>query len=166
MRRLLLTALAIALLVGCFAGVASARFANSGGGTSPALAPFRAPAAPPAADRTQADSFTYTSARAIGLQIQREAAPATPAAASGGASASVTVTAIVLPVVIIVVDPESGDVTELVTNTPERDARNVVYLVRSGSAEGEPAELTPGTWGAARSALARAEAGSGTIWTA
>lgn len=166
MRRLLLTALAIALLVGTFAGVASARFANGTGGVSPKADPFVVPSAPPAADRTQPDAFSYRSAASIGAQIQREAARTAPAQPAPAGGASVTITAVVLPVVIIVVDPETGDVIELVTNTPERDARGVVYLVRSGSDAGTPAALTPGTWGQARSALARAEAGTGSIWTA
>jgi hypothetical protein len=166
MRRLLLIALTIALLVGATAGVASARFANSGGGIGPKAAPFHAPAVPPAADRTQPDAFTYRSAASIGAQLQRDAAPAAGASSAGAGGATVTVTAVVLPVVIIVLDAETGDVAELMTNTPERDARGIVYLVRTGTDAGAPAELTPATWAQARAALAHATAGTGTIWSA
>lgn len=166
MRRLLLTALAIALLVGTFAGVASARFAQGSAHGSPTAAPFRAPAAMPRADRSQAGALTFRSSQSIGAKIQRDAAPAGRSAASGGASATVTVTAVVLPVVIIVLDAETGDVAELVTNTFERDASSVVYLVRVGDPEGEAAPLTSAAWSQARAAMADAVAGTGSIWAA
>ena len=166
MRRILLPALVIALLVGSFAGVASARFADGGRGVdAPPAAPFRAPAVLPTADAAQPDAYGFRSSTAIGAAIQRAAgAPASPSM-SGGASTSVTVTAVVLPVVFIVVDAE-GDVVELATNTDERDARGVLYLVREGSTSGDAADLDASTWAQARAALAEADAGTGTIWRA
>jgi hypothetical protein len=163
MRRLLFLALVIALLVGSFAGVASARFADGGAGADgPVAAPFDAPAAAPRPDRSQPDSWSFRSSGAIGADLQ--AAPA--AAATSGASATVTVTAVVLPVVFIVLDEETGAVRELVTNTDERDATNVMYLVRVGDEGGAPGVLDPHMWAMARAAMSRAVAGTGTIWTA
>jgi hypothetical protein len=72
----------------------------------------------------------------------------------------------VLPVVIIVIDTKTGDVDELCTNTDQRDARGVVYLVREGSEDGTIAELTPAIWAQARAGLAHADAGTGSIWSA
>ena len=70
-----------------------------------------------------------------------------------------------LPVVTIVVDSD-GDVVELFTNTPERDAVGVLYVVRSDSAEGRTLALDAATWADARAALANAHVGTGTIWSA
>lgn len=167
MRRLLLPALVLALLVGTFAGVASARFAESGSAQVDQrdAAPFRAPVALPAADAAQPGAWTFRSSDAIGRDMERAAggAAAEPAG-TAGAGATVTITAVVLPVVFIVVD-ESGDVTELVTNTEERDARAVVYLVRAGAPEGDSVTLDARIWAQARAALAEAGSGTGTIWT-
>jgi hypothetical protein len=164
MRRLLLPALATALLVGLFAGVASARFASDGGRATP-HAPFRAPALMPTADVAQPHAWSFRSSEAIGHELERQA-PAAPNALAAAGSATVTVTAVVLPVVIIVLDPKTGDVDELFTNTDQRDARGVVYLVREGSEDGTIAELTPAIWAQARAGLAHADAGTGSIWSA
>ncbi len=167
MRRLLPIALATSVFVSVGAGVASARFANDGP-AAPKAAPFHAPAALPREDASQPGSFGFRTAATIAAKLEGAPAPApasAPRAATSGTSASITVTATVLPVVMIVVD-ETGDVIELVTNTPERNARDVLYLVRSGSASGAGAPLDAATWADARAALAAAHAGTGTIWTA
>lgn len=167
MRRLLLAALAAALLVGASVGVASARLAD---GSSPSAVtardPFIVPATPPAADPTQDGAWGFRTARELAAELQpaSSGSAATPSAApAGGASATVTVTATVLPVVIIVVD-RSGDVTELVTNTEDRGAGDALFIVRRGSAGGEPASLDAATWADARAALRQAAAGTGRIW--
>ncbi len=165
MRRLLPTALAVAVLVGTFAGVASARLASDGP-AAPTAAPFRAPAIAPREDAAHPLSYGFRSSDAIAAKLSGAKTPAGSAAApAGGASATVTVTATVLPVVTIVVD-DSGNVVELVVNTPERDTRGVLYVVRSGSASGPSVALDAATWADARSALADAHAGTGTIWSA
>ena len=76
-----------------------------------------------------------------------------------------TVTATVLPVVTIVVDA-TGAIQEIVVNTPDRDPRGVLYVLRLDDLEGATVELDAATWAAARAALADAHAGSGTIWSA
>jgi hypothetical protein len=165
-RRILPTALAVALFVGAFAGVASARLANDGP-AAPKAAPFDAPAAVPAEDAAHPGSYGFRTSDALAAELEGRSSGATaaPAAAAGGTSATVTITATVLPVVTIVVDGD-GDVEELVTNTDERDARGVLYVVRRGSADGAPATLDAATWADARAALAAAHAGTGSIWSA
>lgn len=161
MRRILPAALATALLAGSFAGAASARLANDG---APArqLAPMVAPAALPAEDAAHPGSYGFRTSAAIARRYERPAVGAQP---SGGASATVTVTATVLPVVFIIVDG-SGDVTELFTNSPDRNARGVLFLIRRDSTSGPAVELDAETWAAARTALRSAGAGTGTIWSA
>lgn len=111
-------------------------------------------------------AYGFRSSAAIAASLADAPTPAdSPARTSAGASASVTVTATVLPVVTIVVD-SSGDVIELVTNTPERDPRGVLYLVRTGTSSGPAAVLDSATWADARAALAAAHEGTGTIWSA
>jgi hypothetical protein len=163
-RRLLPTALAVAILVGTFAGVASARLASDGP-AAPKAAPFHAPAVAPREDAAHALSYGFRSSDAIAAAMSGAApAPRSGGSAAGGSSATVTITATVLPVVTIVVD-ESGNVVELVTNTPRRDARGVLYVVRTGSTSGANVALDRATWADARSALAAAHAGTGTIWS-
>ena len=165
MRRLLPTALAVAILVGTFAGVASARLADDGR-PAPKAAPFHAPAVVPREDAEHARSYGFRSSAAIAAKLTGAKAPASSAAApAGGASATVTITATVLPVVTIVVD-DSDNVIELVTNTPERDARGVLYVVRTGASDGPNVALDATTWADARRALAAAHVGTGTIWSA
>jgi hypothetical protein len=101
----------------------------------------------------------------IAAKLAGDAPASSAAAPASGASATVTITATVLPVVTIVVD-EDGDVVELVTNTPERNARGVLYVVRTGEATGPTADLDAATWADARGALAAAHVGTGTIWSA
>lgn len=160
-RRLLPAALATAVLVASFAGVASARLATDAPRAAKP-APFRAPAAQPRADSAQPGAYGFRTSNAIATDFQ----PAQPAGqpAAGGASASVTITATVLPVVTIVIDG-SGDVVELFTNTEERVATDVLYLVRRDSIDGERGTLDADTWADARRALAQAHAGSGSIWS-
>jgi hypothetical protein len=167
MRRLLLIAATIALLVGATTGVASARFASDGArpASTPAAAPFRAPLAAPRPDATQRGAYGYRAAARIGAAMQRGAAAPAPAAPASAAGATVTVTAVVLPVVLIVVDAHDGHVAKLITNTPERDATGVIYIVRTGSESGRAAALDGATWRAARAALAHARAGTGTVWS-
>lgn len=163
MRRLLPTAIAVAVLVGTFAGVASARLADDGP-AAPEAAPFRAPAVLPREDAQHPGAYGFRTSAALAATLEGDAPAAAPASATG-AGATVTVTATVLPVVTIVVD-SGGDVVELVTNTAERDARGVLYVVRTDSASGDSAELDAATWADARAALAAAHVGTGTIWTA
>lgn len=165
MRRLLPTALAVAVLVGAFSGVASARLANDGP-AAPKAAPFHAPAVAPREDAEHAGSYGYRTSAAIAAKLTG-AAPAAAArsSATGGSSATVTITATVLPVVTIVVDGDH-DVVELVANTPERDARGVLYVVRTGSSSAPTVALDAKTWASARTALAAAHVGTGTIWSA
>jgi hypothetical protein len=162
-RRILPTAIATALLVGAFAGVASARLSNDAP-PAPERAPLVAPAAMPSASGTHPGSYAFRSPDAIGAEISGAAEPR-GSASSGGGSASIAVTATVLPVVIIVVD-KAGDVTQLFTNTDERSARDVVYLVRRGDESGEAAALDADIWADARTAMKSAAAGTGAIWTA
>lgn len=166
MRRFLLAALVLALLIGAFAGVASARFAEEPASSAPALAPFDDRAAMPTADPAQPGAYGFRSSDEIAAALSA----GTPGAAAAsetttGASASVTVTATVLPVLIIVVDDE-GSVTELFTNTTDRGAGDVLYTVRRDDVSGEPAELTEDIWAETRAAMAQAAAGSSSIWTA
>ncbi len=161
MRRLLSTAIAVAVLVGTFAGVASARLAHDGS-AGPAAAPFRAPAVLPREDAQHPGTYGFRTSAALAAKLEGTAPAAS--APSTGASAAVTVTATVLPVVTIVVD-SGGDVTELVTNTSERDSRGVLYVVRTGNSNGEAATLDAATWADARAALAAAHEGTGTIWS-
>jgi hypothetical protein len=162
-RRLLLIASISALLVGCFAGAASARL---GGGDDPARvrAPFHAPAAVPVADAAQPGSYGYRSSDDIARELERAAGAPAPAAPATGASASIRVTATVLPIVLVVVDAD-GAPTELITNTSDRDPRGVRYLFRRGSDHGAAVRLTAPIWSATRAALARAQAGTGSVWT-
>ncbi|MCW2956962.1 MAG: hypothetical protein JWO69_1831 [Thermoleophilia bacterium] len=161
MRRFLLATLVSALLVGCFAGVASARLSDDGGGHR-VVDPYRLPAALPKADPLQAGSYGYRTSAAIAAGFSNGDASATDGGgASGGAS--ITVTATVLPVVLVVVDDEGG-IESIVTNTPERDARSVLYSFRRGTASGRPTQLDATTWAATRTALRDAKAGAGTIW--
>lgn len=166
MRRLLLAALSIALIVGASAGAASARFTTDGSRTATwAAAPFHAPATLPRPDASQPGAYVFRPAAAIAAGLQRGAGSRAPAAAhAGGASATVSVTATVLPVVIIVLD-DSGQVVELFTNTEQRSATGVVYLVRHAEPDGPRAALTADAWASARAALRRAAAGTGTIWS-
>ncbi|MCW2920223.1 MAG: hypothetical protein JWL76_97 [Thermoleophilia bacterium] len=163
MRRLLPTALAVAVLVGAFSGVASARLAGDGH-PAPKAAPFHAPAVVPREDADHAGTYGFRTSAAIAAKLTGAEAPAAAAATSGGASATVTITATVLPVVTIVVD--HGSVVELVTNTPERDARGVLYVVRTDTSSGPTVALDAKTWASARTALAAAHVGTGTIWSA
>ncbi len=154
------------MLVAAFAGVASARLAEPAR-PAPDAAPFRAPAALPREDSAHPGAYGFRSSDAIGEGLEGDAAPASSSAPApaGGAAATVTVTATVLPVVTIVVD-EGGDVVELFTNTEERRATDVLYVVRAGSIDGEQGELDAATWADARAALADAHAGAGSIWSA
>lgn len=161
-RRLLPIALATAVLVAAFAGVASARLAGDAD-AGPAPAPFDAPEALPTQDATHPGSYGFRTSEQLAAPFEQ----AGPASSTGGtgASATVTVTAVVLPVVFIVVD-EAGAVTRIVTNSDDRDARGVLYLPRIGSEDGEPVELDEATWAEARAALADAHEGTGTVWSA
>lgn len=167
MRRLLSAALVIALLVGAFVGVASARLAvDHSGSPVRRAAPMRAPVAMPRPERTQPGAYSFRSAASIVASME---GPSTGAGGgerreAGAASASVTVTATVLPVVMLVVDPDTGELRELFTNTPQRRATGVLYLVREGAPDGERGAMTPALWRAARAGLADAGAGTGTIW--
>jgi hypothetical protein len=161
-RRILPTALAAAVLVAAFTGVASARLAGDADDAGPAPAPFAAPATLPGEDSAHPGSYGFRTSDAIASRYDTSA-PSTPAASGG--SATVTVTATVLPVVFIVFD-EDGTVAKLVTNSPERDARGVLYLPRAGSETGTSVELDADAWAAARAALAAAHEGTGTIWSA
>jgi hypothetical protein len=163
-RRLLPIALAAAVIVATFAGVASARLTVLEPVAAPA-APFTAPVEAPAADPAYPGSYGFSTSDELAAAITDDVPAAGTPSASGGASATVTVTATVLPVVFIVVD-DDGAVTALFTNTPERDARGVLYLVREGAEDGEPRELDSSTWAQARVALAAAHEGTGTIWSA
>lgn len=162
MRRILPAALVSALLAGTFAGVASARLANDG---APAreLAPMRAPATLPTEDAEHPGSYGFRSSAAIASRYEQPAAA--PAQASSGAGATVTVTATVLPVVFLVVDG-SGDLVEVFTNSPDRKADDVLFLVRRDSPSGAPVTLDVDTWADARVALGAARAGTGSIWSA
>lgn len=162
MRRILPIAIATAVLVAAFAGVASARLTDAGS-SQPAPAPFDVPAKLPTEDATHPGAYGYRTSDAIAAKYQ-DAAPAS-ASHSGGASATVTVTATVLPIVFLVVD-ESGDVVRIATNSPDRDANEVLFVARVGSETGEPRALDAALWTSARPALAEAHAGTGTIWTA
>jgi hypothetical protein len=162
-RRILPTAIATALLVGAFAGVASARLSTDAP-AAPERSPIDAPAAMPSESDTHPGSYSYRSPDAIGAEISGAAAP-NQSAASGGGSATITVTATVLPVVIIVVD-DAGEVTTLFTNTDDRSARDVVYLVRRGDESGEPTALDADIWASARAAMQSASVGTGAIWSA
>jgi hypothetical protein len=163
-RRILPIALAAAVIVATFAGVASARLSILEPVAATA-APFTAPVEAPAADPAFPGSYGFSTSDELAAALGSDATAAGAPAASGGASATVTVTATVLPVVFIVVD-EDGAVTALFTNTPERDVRGVLYLVREGAEDGEPRELDAATWARARVALAAAHEGTGTIWSA
>jgi hypothetical protein len=121
-----------------------------------------APVALPTEDVAHPGSYGFRSSDAIAAGYD-SAAPAS--VASSGSSASVTVTATVLPVVFIVTD-DSGVVTKLITNSPDRDADGVLFLPRAGGETGDAVKLDADTWAAARTALAAAHAGTGTIWTA
>lgn len=160
MRRLLPAAIVTALLAGSFAGVASARLVDDGA-PAPKLAPMVAPAAMPAEDASHPRSYGFRSAVQIAGRYEQPGAAPQP---TSGASATVTVTATVLPVVFIVVDG-SGNVSELVTNSPDRDADGVLFLVRRDATSGEALELDADTWADARAALRSARAGTGTIWS-
>lgn len=160
MRRILPAALAIALVAGSFAGVASARLAND---VEPAAdrAPMMAPAKLPVEDAAHPGSYGFRSSASI---ASRYAQPDAAEETSGGGAATVTVTATVLPVVFIVVD-DSGDVVELVTNSHDREAADVLFLPRRGSTSGPAVALDAATWADARAALGAARAGTGTIWS-
>lgn len=162
MRRLLLIAATVAIVVAACAGVASARMDHRTA-PRPVAAPFHAPAAMPRPDRAQPGAWGFRTSDALARDISgASSAPSAPAASGG---ASITVTATVLPVVFLVVD-RAGHVRSITTNTEARDATGVLYLVRSGSTSGAARPLTPATWRSARAALAHAHAGTGTVWSA
>jgi len=74
----------------------------------------------------------------------------------------VTITATVLPMVTIQLD-RSGKLASIVSNTPERDARSVLFGARA--ADGSTRAISPALWAEVRAALAHAKAGTGTIWS-
>ena len=161
-RRILPIAFATAVLVALFAGVASARLSNAASESdAPAAAPMRVPATLPAADPAHAGAYGYRTGDAIAARFDT-GAPSS-GSSSSGASATVTVTATVLPVVFLVFD-DSGTLQRVATNTPERSARDVLFLPRTGSESGATAPLDADAWAAARAALADAHEGTGTIW--
>lgn len=166
MRRLLLTALAIALIVGTCAGVASARIAHDEATPAAARAPFlETPVAMPLEDPSQPGAWGFRDSDELAADIAAPRAATHAGASSSGAAGTVTVTATVLPVVFIVVD-DSGSIVELFTNTPDRDARTVLYVVREDTISGSRRDLDASTWAGARAALAEAGPGTGSIWTA
>lgn len=122
------------------------------------------PAAAPAADAVQDGAYGYRSSQALAAEIERAAGPVdAPAAPAGGTA--VTVSATVLPVVFISLDADD-QVVKVATNTPSRDANDVLFVfLRAGD---DASRLAPSaaSWAAARAALAEAEAGTGTIWAA
>lgn len=165
MRRLLPIAALLAVIVGTIAGVTWANADPAHHEPAAARAPLTVPATAPAADQAQPGAAGYRSSAAIAAAIARAAAPASQQAAAApvsAASASVTVTATVLPMITIQLD-RSGDLASIVSNTPDRDATAVLFGARS--ADGAPVTITPALWRDVRSALARAQAGTGTIWS-
>lgn len=165
MRRLLLTALLSALVVGLFAGVASARRSDDTVKPVRQAAPFRVSASMPSADAAHPGLWGYASSGEIARAMGGGApTPSTDGTSTGGAGATVTVTATVLPVVMIVVD-KSGRTTSLFTNTDGREPRGVLFTVRTGSIDGPARRLNPRIWSNAQQALGSARAGTGTIWS-
>ncbi|MCW2960870.1 MAG: hypothetical protein JWM25_654 [Thermoleophilia bacterium] len=163
MRRFLFIAVISALLVGCFAGVASARLAASDDGR-PARAPFAVPATAPSIDAAQPGAYGFQASSKIAAALQATSRQATQTATPEAAGASITITAVVLPTVTVVLD-EAGVVVEIITNTPDRSATGAMYLFRRGTDTGPAVELDAATWRSARHALARTAAGTGTIYT-
>lgn len=161
-RRLLLAVVAVALLAGLSAGVASARLSGDERADRRSIAPFDAPLAAPAQDATQPIAYSFRPQSAIAADL----APAEPAASAPEAGGSVvTITATVLPTATVVVDG-AGSVQEVHVNTPERAARDLVYVFRTDSTNGPAARLDDATWASARAALARTSAGTGLVWSA
>lgn len=162
MRRILLAAFLLAAAV-----VATASVALADG--EPGVArdprphdPFHAPARMPDANEAPASTWSYVAPERLAREFEDVGPGPAPVPAGSGA---VRVTAVVLRSVVIVVDPDTGRVTELLTNTPDRQVRHVVFTVRSGSESGDVVELTRDIWQDARPALAHARAGTGTIWS-
>lgn len=163
MRRLLPIAALFALLVGTIAGVAWANADAPAHDDAAATAPLRVPVAAPVADAAQPGSAGYRSASDIAATMttpkSNRAPAATPAAAGG---TTITVTALVLPTVSLQLDA-AGSLTSIVSNTPDRDARNVLFAAHRP--DGTTAPITAALWSDARAALAHARAGAGTVWS-
>lgn len=105
----------------------------------------------PAPDSTPAPDGAAGAARSSGVHEEH---------------AQLAVVGTVLPVITIVV-PAPGEVTQVVANTSDRDPRRVMFAARrSLDATGAAVRIDPATWRAARAALRRASAGTGTIWRA
>ena len=165
MRRLLSLSLAMFILALLFAAVSRARADD---GSAPvateaarSAAPLRAPAALPERDATN-QGYVYGFRTSAQISATMEARDAARAARSGTRSApigggNITVTARVLPGIVVELD-RAGHVQQLTSNTPERDIRNVLFVL--------PRALDAATWSEIRSALARAGAGTGVIWHA
>ncbi|MCW2972260.1 MAG: hypothetical protein JWN72_533 [Thermoleophilia bacterium] len=161
MRRILPIAALFALVFGTLAGVAWANADTPAHDRAAATAPLRVPATVPVADATQPGAAGYRSSAAIAATITgAEPAASKAPAAEGGTT--ITVTATVLPTVSLQLDA-SGDLRSIVTNTPDRDARNVLFAAHRP--DGSTAPITAELWRDARAALARARAGAGTVWT-
>ncbi|MCW2950031.1 MAG: hypothetical protein JWN41_1044 [Thermoleophilia bacterium] len=173
MRRLLTIATLFALLVGTTVGVAWANV----GPTSSAVAAravaahssstrgaLNAPVTPPTvhhADGTASYRRISQIATAV-AGAESSATPSAPSSSAVSASASITVTATVLPAITVQLGAD-GAVQSIITNTHERSAVDVVYLVRHR--DGTAARPTPAIWSDVRQSLAHARAGVGTIWS-
>lgn len=151
------------MLVAAFAGVASARLGGGSDAASPAPAPMLAPRELPRPVQGQSGAFALRGLDELSAPYERSGDAAGPTASAGGAT--VTVSAIVLPVVFLVLDAD-GEVVRIATNSPDRDPAAVLFLPRLGDEAGAPVALDQRTWELARTALADARAGTGTIWSA
>lgn len=165
MRRLLPFLVLVSAVSALFAGVAwsgtiaqpraeRAVDVRAGGAAAPFLLPGDTAPARDAAAGTSIHG--YVTAARLGALLdaeERADAPTRGAQAAG----TIVVSARVLPTVTIQLDAR-GDVASLVVNTPQRDARRLMFHVDGGS-------LDATTWPGVRRALAGARAGTGTVWT-